>query len=195
MSVADVLMPLHNSTTTPASATKRRNLVRKRTFSMARERGSRACVDFQVNPPLGSSMSRGRGAGGGDLADHGAPPCCRPYPQRLMCREINEDHAALPSYPWLVGGTWDCKFEMTGKMLRLGSRRTDCPLISSGRDWGCASETDSLRKPFNASLFLLRVPSHTYNPSPRFYHFMEDCLRYQGTRSSSGHVALRVPTS
>ena len=65
ISPADVLMPRHNSKMMPASAVNRRKRVRKRKCRMALEGGNRAFVDFQVTPPLGSSMSWRETAMGG----------------------------------------------------------------------------------------------------------------------------------
>ena len=65
ISPADVLMPRHNSKMMPASAVNRRKRVRKRKCIMALEGGNRAFVDFQVTPPLGSSMSWRETAMGG----------------------------------------------------------------------------------------------------------------------------------
>lgn len=50
-------MPRHNITMIPARARKRGSRVRENKWKIALEGGSRAFVDFQVTPPLGSSMS------------------------------------------------------------------------------------------------------------------------------------------
>ena len=64
ISWADVVMPRHSIKTMPANATKRRKRVRVRKCRTALDGGSRALVDFQVTPPLGSSIvvkEEGRG--------------------------------------------------------------------------------------------------------------------------------------
>ena len=58
-------MPRHNIRTTPASVRNRGNRDRVRKCIMALEGGRRAFVDFQVTPPLGSSMACGRRPRGG----------------------------------------------------------------------------------------------------------------------------------
>ncbi len=53
-------MPRHSIRTTPASVRKRGNRERVRKCTIALEGGRRAFVDFQVTPPLGSSMVWGQ---------------------------------------------------------------------------------------------------------------------------------------
>jgi len=57
ISDADVLTPLHNNKTIPASATQSKNRVRVRNTHIALVGGSWAFADFHVTPPLGRSMT------------------------------------------------------------------------------------------------------------------------------------------
>lgn len=54
------LKPLHNNIISIAMVTKRKNRVRVRKFHMMRKGGMRLLADFQVMPPLTSSMLKGR---------------------------------------------------------------------------------------------------------------------------------------
>lgn len=53
--------PFHINSTTPASVTYSRNLVRVKKFHIAREGGSRPRADFHVSPPLAGRSMLGRG--------------------------------------------------------------------------------------------------------------------------------------
>lgn len=56
ISVADVLMPRHKSSMTPATATQSKNLVLVRKAHTALVGGRLALATFQLMPPLGRSM-------------------------------------------------------------------------------------------------------------------------------------------
>lgn len=53
----ETLIPLHNNTINVVSAMTPNTLVRARNATNARHGGKRALADFQVTPPLGSSIS------------------------------------------------------------------------------------------------------------------------------------------
>ena len=57
ISDADVLIPRHNNSTAPTTATRRRKRVLVRKTHIARVGGKLALAAFQLTPPLGSSIS------------------------------------------------------------------------------------------------------------------------------------------
>ena len=86
-------MPRHSMRTTPASVTNRGNRDRMRKWIMALEGGRRAFVDFQVTPPLRSSMACGRKPQGGQNFDQ--PSRRRRPPDNTTAQNL--DGGVLPS--------------------------------------------------------------------------------------------------
>ena len=56
ISRVDTVIPLHNKTMRPVRATATRNRVRVKNINTAFQGGNLALADFQLTPPLGSSM-------------------------------------------------------------------------------------------------------------------------------------------
>jgi hypothetical protein len=100
ISDADVLTPLHSSTTRPTNATDSKKRVRVRTTHIALTGGSLAFADFHVTPPLGSNITT-RPPG---------PPTAPPALELLDYR-VGRSRAVAPS-SGSVEGRWTAELRV-----------------------------------------------------------------------------------
>lgn len=89
ISVADVLMPRHRSSMTPATATQSKNLVLVRKVHIALVGGRLALATFQLMPPFGRSMVKRVGWPATPPRDGLAAVQLKPRSAQGMCRDVS----------------------------------------------------------------------------------------------------------
>lgn len=89
ISVADVLMPRHRSSITPATATQSKNLVLVRKVHIALVGGRLALATFQLMPPFGRSMIKRVGWPATPPRDGLAAVQLKPRSAQGMCRDVS----------------------------------------------------------------------------------------------------------